>query len=158
MGQVTFSTLMLFVLSVAFGCSARPMRSALANVASGLIPAVGVLAAHNQNVVNGIFYAFLVAVVGLAIVAVGGGIAPMRGRREAALARYDEEKPKMAEQVRNAPPRKDQTRHTPDVAQEQAEMNSGGQQATRHQPPRQDPPRPTMASPDTRQGPGTHRS
>lgn len=50
----------------------------LANLASGLILAIGVIAALDQlhiaaAVVNAILYAVLAALVGIAIVAVGGG-------------------------------------------------------------------------------------
>ncbi|MDN5860616.1 MAG: hypothetical protein L0H84_18585, partial [Pseudonocardia sp.] len=81
---------------------------------SAKILAIGVIAALNQlgiaeSVVNGIFYAFLVAIVGIAIVAVGGGgIKTMSLRWEQAAASYDAEKPKIAEQVKNAPPVTDQ--------------------------------------------------
>ena len=72
----------------------------LANLASGFILAVGVIAALDQlhiaaAVVNAILYAVLAALVGIAIVAVGGGgIKTMAQRWEAVAARYDEEKPK----------------------------------------------------------------
>jgi hypothetical protein len=77
----------------------------LANAASGLIIALGVIAALNQlniaqNVVNGILYAALAAIVGVIVVAVGGGgISPMRSRWENTLAKYDEEKPKIRQQM-----------------------------------------------------------
>ena len=71
----------------------------LATAASVAIVVVGVFAALSQleiapAIVNGLFYALLAVVVGSTIVAVGGGgIQPMRARWEAALRRYDEEKP-----------------------------------------------------------------
>ncbi len=77
----------------------------LANVASALIIALGVIAALNQlniaqNVVNGLLYAALAAIVGVIVVAVGGGgIRPMQTRWENTLRAYDEEKPKIREQV-----------------------------------------------------------
>jgi len=86
----------------------------LANVASAVIIALGVVAALGQlhiatNVVNAVLYAALAAVVGIAIVAVGGGgITPMRARWEKSLASYDAEKPRMAEASRNAPSALDQ--------------------------------------------------
>ncbi|RZT87294.1 putative transporter (transmembrane protein) [Pseudonocardia sediminis] len=88
----------------------------LANIVSGLILGLGVIAALDQlgiatNVVNAVLYAFLAAVVGIAIVAVGGGgIAPMRGRWEKTLAAYDQEKPRVADQVANAPAVAEQAR------------------------------------------------
>ncbi len=77
----------------------------LANAASALIIALGVIAALDQlniaqNVVNGILYAALAAIVGVIVVAVGGGgISPMRTRWENTLAKYDEEKPRIREQM-----------------------------------------------------------
>lgn len=161
-GRVVFATLMLFVLSAAFGVfgAGNPVSRflaviisylplvlvailivviasavaaaakgliqnslgglsyarVLANLASGLILGFGVIAALNQlgiaeNVVNAVMYAVLAALVGIAVVAVGGGgITPMRRRWEQALARYDQEKPKVAEQVANAPSVAEQAR------------------------------------------------
>ena len=79
-----------------------PYAGILANAASGLILAFGIVAALNQlhiatNVVNAVLYATLAAVAGIAVVAVGGGgIQPMRTRWEQALNRYDAEKPRVA--------------------------------------------------------------
>lgn len=81
----------------------------VANLASGLILAIGVIAALDQlhiaaAVANAILYAVLTALVGIAIVAVGGGgIKTMSQRWEAVAARYDEEKPRIAGTVRRAP-------------------------------------------------------
>jgi hypothetical protein len=72
----------------------------LANLASGFILAIGVIAALDQlhiaaAVVSAILYAVLAALVGIAIVAVGGGgIKSMAQWWEAVAARYDKEKPK----------------------------------------------------------------
>ncbi len=80
----------------------------LANLVSGLIIALGVIAALNQlniaqNVVNGLLYAALAAIVGVIVVAVGGGgIRPMQTRWEKTLDKYDEEKPKIRQQVSSA--------------------------------------------------------
>lgn len=95
----------------------------VANAISALIIALGVIAALNQlqiatNVVNAVLYAFLAAIVGIVIVAVGGGgITPMRQRWESTLAKYDEEKPRVAEQVRNAPSVKEQAQQARDRMQ-----------------------------------------
>ena len=84
----------------------------LANLASGLILAIVVTAALDQlhiaaAVVNAILYAVLAALVGMAVVAVGGGgIKTMAQRWEAVAARYDEEKPRIAGAVRSAPARR----------------------------------------------------
>jgi Conserved TM helix len=81
--------------------------SMLANLAGTAIVVVGVFAALNQlqiapEIVNGLFYALLAVVVGSAIVAIGGGgIVPMRQRWEMALTRYDEEKPRMQQELRS---------------------------------------------------------
>jgi hypothetical protein len=54
-------------------------------------------------------YAALAAIVGIAIVAVGGGgIRTMSQRWEAVAARYDEEKPRVAAAARTAPPLSEQ--------------------------------------------------
>ncbi|CCH89090.1 membrane protein of unknown function [Modestobacter italicus] len=76
----------------------------LANGASIVIIALGIIAALNQlqiaqNVVNAVLYASLAALVGVVIVAVGGGgIAPMRQRWETTLAKVESEAPR-AKQV-----------------------------------------------------------
>jgi hypothetical protein len=57
-----------------------------------------------------VLYAALAAVVGVVIVAVGGGIRTMASRWEAVANRYDDEKPRIAEAVRNAPSLSDQAR------------------------------------------------
>ena len=99
----------------------------LANLAAGFILAIGIIAALDQlhiaaNVVNAILYAALAAVVGIAIVAVGGGgIKTMSQRWEAVAARYDEEKPNIAAAVRTAPSVTEQAaQFTPDAAQGRA--------------------------------------
>jgi hypothetical protein len=67
---------------------------------------IGVSAALNQvevapEIVNGLFYGVLALVVGIAIVAVGGGgIAPMRQRWERALSRAEQEAPRAKQQAK----------------------------------------------------------
>jgi len=69
----------------------------LANAASVVILALGVFAALDQleiaqSVVNAVLYAVLAVIVGVVVVAVGGGgIAPMRSRWEQALTRAESE-------------------------------------------------------------------
>ena len=81
----------------------------LANVASIVILALGVIAALNQlqiaqNVVNAVLYASLAAVVGIAIVAIGGGgIAPMRQRWESTLTKVEAEAPNAKREAQNSP-------------------------------------------------------
>ncbi|CAN5146877.1 hypothetical protein BH18ACT5_BH18ACT5_14750 [soil metagenome] len=71
----------------------------LANLAGIAVLTVGIFAALSQleiapAVVNGLFFALLAIVVGVLIVAVGGGgIQPMRERWGKALTRLDEEMP-----------------------------------------------------------------
>jgi hypothetical protein len=73
----------------------------LARLAAVAIIVVGVFAALNQlgiapAIVNGIFYAGLAIIAGIAIVAVGGGgIAPMRAQWEKALRKIEQEAPKI---------------------------------------------------------------
>jgi Flp pilus assembly pilin Flp len=81
----------------------------LANLASVAILAFGFIAALDElkiaaNVVNAIMYAVLVAIVGVVIVAVGGGgVKTMSQRWESVAATYDREKPRMQQQIRTAP-------------------------------------------------------
>jgi hypothetical protein len=71
----------------------------LANIASGMIVAVGAFAALDQleiapAIVNGLFYAVLAVIAGSAIIAIGGGgIQPMRDRWERALTKVEQEAP-----------------------------------------------------------------
>jgi hypothetical protein len=82
----------------------------LATVASTVVLALGVIAALNQleiaqNVVNAVLYAVLVAVVGVVVVAVGGGgIVPMRQRWENALSKVEAEAPQMRREAQQARP------------------------------------------------------
>lgn len=101
----------------------------LANAASALILVIGVTAALNQlqiatAVVNAVLYAALAAIAGIAIVSVGGGgIRPMQQRWERTLTRYDEEKPRIAEQARQAPSARQQAQQ----AYQQAQPSDGRQ-------------------------------
>jgi hypothetical protein len=69
----------------------------LANVASGVILAIGVFAALSQlriapAIVNGLFYALLAIIAGSAIIAIGGGgIVPMRRQWDKALDKLEED-------------------------------------------------------------------
>ena len=114
----------------------------LGNVVSGLILAFGVIAALDQlhvatNVVNAVLYTALAALVGVVIVAVGGGgIKTMSRRWEAVASTYDQEKPKIAESVRNAPAVTEQARQAKDTVSQYASTaggnGSGGRGATRY--------------------------
>jgi hypothetical protein len=103
----------------------------LGNVVSGLILAFGIIAALDQlhvatNVVNAVLYAALAALVGVVIVAVGGGgIRTMSERWESAAMTYDREKPRIAESARNAPTIAEQARQARDTAASQVHNPDG---------------------------------
>jgi Conserved TM helix len=109
----------------------------LGNLASGFILAIGIIAALDQlhiaaNVVNAILYAALAALVGIAVVAVGGGgIKTMSQRWEAVANRYDEEKPRIAAAASSAPSLRDQARQ---AMPDDGSSSYGGASATRAQP------------------------
>jgi hypothetical protein len=79
----------------------------LALIAAAAIWVIGIAAALNQvevapEIVNGLFYAMLALVVGVGIVAIGGGgIQPMRERWQRALTRIDQETPRLREEARS---------------------------------------------------------
>jgi hypothetical protein len=105
------AAIIIVVIAAAIAAAARELIDAtlgglsygkmLANVVGIAIVVVGVFAALNQlqiapAIVNGLFYALLAIIVGSAVIAIGGGgIGPMRSRWENALAKYDQEKPRM---------------------------------------------------------------
>ncbi len=109
----------------------------LANLASVLILAFGVIAALNQlhiatNVVNAVLYASLAAVAGIAIIAIGGaGIIPLRARWESALATYDAEKHNVAQAASKAPGVKAQAQNAKHSAQGAANAAHNRPGATR---------------------------
>jgi Conserved TM helix len=80
----------------------------LALTASAMIVTVAIFAALNQleiapAVVNGLFYATLAIIVGSAVIAIGGGgIQPMRGQWERALAKIEDEAPRMKSESQGA--------------------------------------------------------
>jgi hypothetical protein len=127
---LVFVAIVIVVIAAAIAAGAKSLienslgglsyARVLAHHASGFIQAIGVIAALDQlhiaaNVVNAILYAALAALVGIAIVAVGGGgIKTMSQRWETAAARYDEEKPRIAAAARNAPAISDQARQAAD--------------------------------------------
>lgn len=87
----------------------------LATGAMALIWVVGLAAALNQvqvapAVVNGLLYALLALLVGVGIVAIGGGgIMPMRERWERALGRMEREAPRVRQEAQGATDRVDLT-------------------------------------------------
>jgi hypothetical protein len=118
-----FVAILIIVIAAAIASAVRTLVESslgglsygrfLANAASVVIIALGVIAALNQleiagNVVNAVLYASLAALVGVVVVAVGGGgIQPMQERWRRTLARYDEEKAavgaRMSEGVQRTP-------------------------------------------------------
>jgi hypothetical protein len=112
------AAILIIVIASAIGAAVREMLDAtlgglsygkaLANGVGAAILIVGVFMALDQleiapSIVTGLFYAMLAIVVGVTVVAVGGGgIGPMRARWDNALAKYDEEKPKVQEASKGA--------------------------------------------------------
>jgi hypothetical protein len=78
----------------------------LAMIAAAAVWVVGIAAALNQveiapEIVNGLLYALLALIVGIGIVAVGGGgIQPMRERWQRALMRVDAEAPRVKQEAK----------------------------------------------------------
>lgn len=106
----------------------------LANVVSVLILALGVIAALDQlqiaqNVVNGLLYATLAAIVGVVIVAVGGGgIKPMQHRWERTLNRLDDEAPQVKAHAAEA---KDRAQRDPKAFAEESSQHVNPSQGRR---------------------------
>lgn len=113
-----FAATLIVVIGTAIATAVREMAiasvgglsygKALATAAGGAILFVTIFAALNQLgiaplIVTGLFYAALAVVVGIAIVAVGGGgIQPMRQYWQRMLDRAEEEAPKLKEETRGA--------------------------------------------------------
>lgn len=116
-----FVAVVIVVLAAAFSGVAKQLIQValgglsygrmIGNGAAAAILVVGLTAALNQlqiapAIVNGLFYAMLAVIVGVTIVAVGGGgIAPMRARWERALNRIGEEVPRIQQASKGAPER-----------------------------------------------------
>ena len=116
---LVFVAIVIVVIAAAIAAAAKKLiegslgglsyGKTVANLAAGFIMAIGIIAALDQlhiapNVVNAILYAALAAIVGIAIVAIGGGgIKTMSRRWDAVADRYDEEKPRIAAAVRTSP-------------------------------------------------------
>jgi hypothetical protein len=114
------------------GLGALSYGKVLATTASVVILAFGVIAALDQleiaqNVVNGVLYAALAALVGVIVVAIGGGgIKPMQARWESALATYDIEKNAVRHQVAASPSISQQTEQARRRVHQIAEGDSTG--------------------------------
>lgn len=144
---LVFVAILIIVISAAIAAAVKVLIQStlgglsygktLANLASFVIIALGVTAALGQlhvatNVVNAVLYAALAAVVGIAVVAIGGGgISPMKARWEKTLSAYDEEKPKMAQAASNAPSVLDQAREAGAEARSAATDRAPRRGATR---------------------------
>jgi len=105
----------------------------LAFAASIAIMVVGVFAALDQlqiapAIVTGLFYAVLITVSGIAVIAIGGaGIVPMRARWESMLRRYDEEKQNVRQAGQGATDRiQDRYEQREDQATSAAQGQQGG--------------------------------
>jgi hypothetical protein len=105
----------------------------VATAAMVLIWVVGLAAALNQievapEVVNGLLYAMLALVVGVGIVAIGGGgIMPMRERWERTLKRVEREAPRVRQEAQGATDRIDLTE---DEVRAQAAPPTAGRRGT----------------------------
>ena len=141
-----FVAIVIVIISAAIAAGAKSLienslgglsyARVLGNLASGFILAIGVIAALDQlhiaqNVVDAILYAALAALVGIAIVAIGGGgIKTMSQRWEALADRYDAERPRIAAAVSNAASVSEQARQ----AMPDGSSSYGGATAARPQP------------------------
>ncbi|HJR87493.1 MAG TPA: hypothetical protein VJ930_07550 [Acidimicrobiia bacterium] len=112
------AAILIIVVASAIAAAIREMVDAalgnlaygrvLANVAGAAVLTVGIFAALSQleiapAILNAVFYAILAIVVGVVIVAVGGGgIQPMRDRWGRALIRLDEEMPRARRELAGA--------------------------------------------------------
>jgi Mechanosensitive ion channel, conserved TM helix len=109
----------------------------LAMVASAAVWVVGIAAALNQveiapEIVNGLFYAMLALLVGVGIVAIGGGgIQPMRERWQRALTRIDQEAPRMRQEARvNSEEAREELRAKTDEVRREMRAGSSESEAT----------------------------
>ncbi|MGH2680432.1 MAG: mechanosensitive ion channel family protein [Actinomycetota bacterium] len=113
-----FVAILIVVITAAVATAAKTLVESLlgglsygrtlALSAAAAIWFVGIAAALNQveiapEIVNGLFYAMLALVVGVGIVAIGGGgIQPMRERWQRALSRVDQEAPRIKQEARSS--------------------------------------------------------
>lgn len=133
-----FVAILIVVITAAIASAVRMLLEAtlgglsygrvVALVAAGAIWFIGTAAALNQvevapEIVNGLFYAVLALIVGVGIVAVGGGgIAPMRERWQRWLMRMDQEAPRLRDEVRtNAPRAREEVRTRAETIRREAD-------------------------------------
>jgi hypothetical protein len=116
---LVFIAIVIVVIAAAIGAAVKSLIEnslgglsygrVLGNVAAGFILALGIIAALDQlhiaaRIVDAVLYAALAAIVGVVIVAVGGGgIRAMSQRWDNVMTRYDEEKPRMRQALATAP-------------------------------------------------------
>ena len=145
---LVFVAIIIVIIASAIAAAARALienslgelsyAKVLGNVVSGLILAFGLIAALDQlhvatNVVNAVLYAALAALVGVVVVAVGGGgIKTMSQRWESVADTYDAEKPRIAASARNAPSIKDQAQQAKDTVSTQANGAGDGERYGAH--------------------------
>lgn len=153
-----FVAVVIVVLTAAIATGAKTViESVLGGLSYGRVLAVtaavaiwviGVAAALNQvniapEIVNGLFYAMLALVVGVGIVAVGGGgIQPMRERWQRALMRLDTEAPRIRQETEGAGDRMRE-----EVDQVRREMKGEDEPVVTTTPTT--PPPPTGTTPET---------
>jgi Conserved TM helix len=150
-----FVALVIVVITAAIATAVRDVIQAslgglnygriVATAAMVLIWFVGISAALNQieiapEIVNGLFYAVLALIVGVAIVAIGGGgIQPMRQRWDRFLNRAEQEVPQVKQQAQQA---------SVDVTDQPATVATG-----RHEPGAPPPPQEGQPGQTTQQYP-----
>lgn len=119
-----FVAIVIVVVASAIAAAVKEIvQTALGGLPYGRIVAIGAstailvvaaFAALDQleiapAIVHGLFYAMLAVVVGSAVIAIGGGgIRPMQARWEATLRKWDEEKPRVQQEMQRAPERVEQ--------------------------------------------------
>ncbi|MBW3603880.1 MAG: hypothetical protein KY460_03025 [Actinobacteria bacterium] len=111
----------------------------LATAAYVLIVGIGVFAALDQlqiaqTIVTGVFYALLAIIVGVTVVAVGGGgIAPMRERWERGLARVDDETVRIRDEARRQREAQEEARRQRRAEEEARLLREAAEEARRRE-------------------------
>lgn len=146
-----FVAILIVVITAAVAVAAKTLVESLlgglsygrtlAVLASAAIWVIGIAAALNQveiapEIVNGLFYAMLALVVGVGIVAIGGGgIQPMRERWQRALTRVDEEAPRLKQEARaSSGQAKQELREKADEVRREAQTGSTPTETTERLP------------------------